>query len=168
MRMISYHEALQLVLERLQPLPAVEVPLEQAGGLVLAEAVAARWHMPPADNSAMDGFAFSWEKLVPGTDLAIVGSAYAGSPWSGAPGPGEAVRIMTGSPLPAGCDTVVPLEDVVASAAAIRVPGKVKPGQHVRCRGEEFRNGERLLETGTVLQAGEIGLLAAAGIARVR
>ena len=81
--MIAYNEALQLVLERIRPLPAVEVPLEQAGGLVLAESIVARWDLPPADNSAMDGFAFAAATARPGTELAVVGSAYAGSPWQG-------------------------------------------------------------------------------------
>jgi len=166
--MIGYQEALQLVLDRIRPLPAVEVPLEQAGGLVLAEGVAARWDLPPADNSAMDGFAFAWRERLAGKELAVVGSAYAGSPWTGTPGPEQVVRIMTGSPLPPGCDTVVPLEEVVETATAIRLPVVVKPGQHVRRQGEEFRSGDPLLDAGAPLHAGEIGLLAAAGFARVR
>lgn len=166
--MISYQEALQLVLDRIRPLPPVEVPLEQAGGLVLAETVAARWDMPPADNSAMDGFAFAWREMRAEEELTVIGSVYAGACWNGAIGPGEAIRIMTGSPLPVGCDSVVPLEDVVATGDGIRLPALVKKGQHVRRQGEEFHDGERLLEAGTPLWAGEIGLLAAAGIARVR
>ena len=122
--MIPYQEALALVLERLRPLPAVEVPLEQAVGLVLAEAVAARWEMPPADNSAMDGFAFVWSENLAGAELRVVGTAYAGVPWHGTSGSGEAVRIMTGSPLPQGCDTVVPLEDVVETGSIIRLPDR--------------------------------------------
>ena len=166
--MIPYQEALALVLERLRPLPAVEVPLEQAVGLVLAEAVAARWEMPPADNSAMDGFAFVWSENLAGAELRVVGTAYAGVPWHGTSGSGEAVRIMTGSPLPQGCDTVVPLEDVVETGSIIRLPQRLRKAQHVRRRGEEFHVGERLLDAGVTLHAGEIGLLAAAGYARVR
>lgn len=166
--MISYQEALQLVLDHIRPLAPVEVPLEQADGLVLAEAVDARWDLPPADNSAMDGFAFAWGEALPGAELTVIGSAYAGSPWLGSPGPGQAVRIMTGSPLPTGCDSVVPLEDVTETGQSIRLPDNVKKGQHVRRQGEEFRTRDRLLEAGVPLYAGEIGLLAAAGFARVR
>lgn len=165
--MISYREALALLLDRIQPLPAVEVPLEQAVGLVLAEAVDARWDMPPADNSAMDGFALTWLKENAPEEWTVVGNAYAGTPWTRRIKRGTVVRIMTGSPLPPGCDTVVPLEDVVETGKSVRLT-KVKQGQHVRRQGEEFRTGERLVAEGTPLHAGEIGLLAAAGYARVR
>lgn len=165
--MIPYQEALALVLERLRPLPAVEVPLEQAVGLVLAESVDARWDMPPADNSAMDGFALAWPAGNAPVEWTVTGAAYAGTPWESPIEPGAVVRIMTGSPLPPGCDTVVPLEDAVSSGTTVRL-GKMKQGQHVRRRGEEFRAGERLLDAGVPLHAGEIGLLAVAGHARVR
>ncbi|MCM2264780.1 MAG: molybdopterin molybdotransferase MoeA [Desulfuromonadales bacterium] len=166
--MLSYEGALAKVLASVMPLPPVEISLDEADGLVLAEAVDARWDMPPADNSAMDGFAFAWRESLSGTELTVIGSAYAGSPWLGSPGPAQAVRIMTGSPLPTGCDTVVPLEDVIETGQAIRLPDKLKKGQHVRRQGEEFRNRERLLDAGVPLYAGESGLLAAAGFARVR
>lgn len=167
--MISYQEALHLVLDRLRPLPAIEVALEQAAGLVLAADLAARWDMPTSDHAAMDGFAFAWRDGLAGMTLRVAGSVYAGTPWQGRPpGPHEAVRIMTGSPLPPGCDSVIPLEDVVASAESIRLPATVNRGQHVRRQGEEFRVGECLLKAGTPLHAWEIGLLATAGFTHVR
>jgi len=166
--MISYQEALQLTLARLQPLPAIEVSLEKSIGLVLAENITARWDMPSSDNSAMDGFAFTWSDQLAGMQLRVVGNAYAGAPWHGSLGPDEAVRIMTGSPLPSGCDSVIPLEDVDTNEESIRLPTTISRGQHVRRQGEEFRAGECLLKAGTSLHAWEIGLLATAGFTRVR
>ena len=165
--MITYQEALSMVFARLQSLPAVEVPLEQATGLVLAEAVNARWDMPPADNSAMDGFALAWAPQGTSSEWTVAGSVYAGEPWPTPLESGTVVRIMTGAPLPTGSDTVVPFEEAVESGATVRL-AKMKQGQHVRRQGEEFQAGELLLEEGTSLYAGEIGLLAAAGFARVR
>ena len=165
--MISYDEAIKLVLDNTSPLPAIEKALDEAGGLVLAETIVARWDMPPADNSAMDGFAFAFNGWAPETALQVVGRSYAGHPLKESVVSGSAVRIMTGAPLPDGCDTVVPLEDVEENGDSIRLLKGCKPLQHVRFAAEEFQKGDLLLQAGTCLRAGEIGLLAAAGFARV-
>ncbi|WP_020677378.1 gephyrin-like molybdotransferase Glp [Geopsychrobacter electrodiphilus] len=166
--MLSYDEAIKLVLKNITPLPAIEKPLEDAGGLVLAETVSARWDLPTADNSAMDGFALHYESLPASRRLPVTGHTYAGHPFAGTIPAGAALRIMTGAPIPAGCDTVVPLEDVSEDAETICLNRELVRGQHVRHAGDEFRNGDLLLAAGTCLWAGEIGLLAAAGISRVR
>lgn len=166
--MLTYDEAIKQVLDNIEPLPPVETALGDALGLVLAEEVCARWDLPPADNSAMDGFAFAAASCPPDSSLPVVGHSYAGHPFNGEVPPASAVRIMTGAPLPAGVDTVVPIEDVREQGERIHLEKEVKPQQHVRRAGEEFRCGEALLAPGTCLKAGEIGLLAAAGIARVR
>ncbi len=165
--MLSYDEAIKLVLDNIAPLPAVEKPLDEAGGLVLAEAINARWDMPPADNSAMDGFAFDFNSWSAATALPVIGRSYAGHPLNESVPSGSAVRIMTGAPLPDGCDTVVPLEQVEENGDSIQLLKGCKPLQHVRFAAEEFHRGDLLLQTGTCLRAGEIGLLAAAGIARI-
>jgi molybdopterin molybdotransferase len=165
--MLSYEEALTIILDTLVPLPCEEVPLPEALGRALAEEVTAGWDMPPADNSAMDGFAFAAAGSEPERTLKVAGISRAGAGFGEAVAPGEAVKIMTGAPLPAGCDTVVPLEDVIAEADRIHVQKPVRKGDHVRYRGEEFREGEVLLQPGCTLRAGEIGLLAAAGVARL-
>ncbi len=165
--MLSYDEALRLVLDNTSPLPAREKPLDEAGGLVLAETIVARWDMPPADNSAMDGFAFAFNSWSPEQALQVIGRSYAGHPLQESVTSGSAVRIMTGAPLPDGCDTVVPLEDVEENGDSIRLLKGCKPLQHVRFAAEEFQKGDLLLLAGTCLRAGEIGLLAAAGFARV-
>jgi molybdopterin molybdotransferase len=162
--MLSYDEALQMVLQTVHPLPPLESPLTRAVGRVLAAPVAARWDLPPADNSAMDGYAFAFAGQDAGTVLRLVGSSFAGHPHAGAVAPGEAVRITTGAPLPAGTDTVVPQEETERQEQRLRLIRPPKAEQHVRRRGEEFRSGEILAEAGTRLTAGEIALLASAGV----
>jgi molybdopterin molybdotransferase len=164
--MLSYQTALDQVLASVSPLPAIELPLAEAHGLVLAEPVSARWPMPRTDISAMDGFAV-WSAAARGC-LPIVGAAYAGHPMTGTVPAGGAVRITTGAPIPAGCDAVVPLEQTNESAAGVTLQSAPQPGDHVRRQGEEYRSGETLLTAGTLLRAGEIGLLASAGAAQVK
>jgi len=166
--MHSYDDALRVILDRLQPLPPIDVPLDAATGFVLAEPVYAGWDLPPADNSAMDGFAFCAAELDANGLIPVCGQSYAGHPFLGQRPPGAAVRIMTGAVVPQGCDSVVPIEDVVEEDGGIRLHHPARPGQHVRQRGEEFTAGTLLLTPGTLLHAGEIGLLAAAGVVRVR
>ena len=164
--MFSYHAALEKVLACITPLPPVDIALDEAAGLVLAAPVAARWDMPRTNNSAMDGFALP-STTYQGT-LTLVGAAYAGHPFGGEVVAGSAVRITTGAPLPAGCDAVVALEETEETAAGVTLKTTPRPGDHVRYQGEEYRGGETLLDAGTVLRAGEIGLLASAGAARVK
>jgi len=166
--MLSYDDALAMVLQTIKPLPPLEVALGQAVGRILAEPVKARWDLPPADNSAMDGYAFAFASLAAQTGLQLVGSSFAGHPHDGAVAPGEAVQITTGAPLPAGTDTVVPQEETTLEDGRLRLTRPAKPQQHVRERGEEFQTGEVLLSAGTRIAAGEIALLASAGITRVR
>ena len=166
--MLSYQEAVEVVLRTVQPLPPVEMALTEALGRVLAEPAIARWDLPPADNSAMDGYAFAWNGQREGRELEVAGFVPAGSHLDEPVPPGRAVKIMTGAPLPAGCDTVVPVEEVAAEGTHIRLLRSPRAGQHVRRRGEELQRGEALLAAGAPLHAGEMGLLAAAGIERVK
>jgi molybdopterin molybdotransferase len=164
--MLDYQTALETVLASVTPLPAVERPLAVAHGLVLAEPVIARWHLPRTDNSAMDGFAVV-SSAASGC-LPIVGAAYAGHPMTGEVNAGSAVRITTGAPIPAGCDAVVPIEQATETAAGVTLQVAPHPGEHIRRQGEEYRCGETLLEAGTLLRAAEIGLIASAGGAQVK
>jgi molybdopterin molybdotransferase len=165
--MLTCDEAVQIILRTVNPLAPVECVLDDALGRVLAEPVAARWDLPPADNSAMDGFAFAFAGQGAGAELALTGFIPAGGWMEGPVPPGMAVRIMTGAPLPAGCDTVVPLEDVTELADGIRLQRAPQVGQHIRLRGEELRRDEIVLHSGTPLFAAELGLLAAVGAERV-
>lgn len=166
--MISYDEALQQVLENVSPLPPVEVCLNDALGLVLASQVTARWDMPRCDNSAMDGFAVANIIKTSDVGLTIVGSSFAGHPYSKEVNPGDAVRITTGAMLPKGTDTVVPIEEIDERDGRIYLTNIPEVGQHVRYRGEEYKRNEILIEPGTILRAGELALLASAGIERVK
>jgi molybdopterin molybdotransferase len=165
--MLSYDEALQSVLETVRPLDPVLLSLTEAVGLVLAEPVKACWDMPMADNSGMDGFAIAGVPLDLQAPLKIIGTCYAGHPFSGMVDSGQAVRITTGAPLPTGADTVVPVEETEEHADQLLLCALPVAEQHVRCRGEEYRAGELLLDAGTQLLAGEVGLLASAGVSHV-
>jgi molybdopterin molybdotransferase len=168
MTMLSYDQALDLILRAIQSLPPQDRSLAEGLGRLLAEPVAACWDLPPADNSAMDGFAFACSGQRPGDLLPVIGFVPAGRPFQQPVPAGAAVKIMTGAPLPAGCDTVLPLEEVSEEDGAIRLQSSPRPGQHVRRRGEEMRQGEVILPAGTTLRAGDVGLLAAAGRERLR
>lgn len=161
--MLTFEEALQVVLQRLAPLPPMRVSLAAAHGKVLAESIEARWDLPRADNAAMDGYAFACRGVEEGGELLVAGFVPAGGPVLDALAPGAAVRIMTGAPLPAGCDCVVPLEEIDVLDGRVRLQRTPTPGQHVRRRGEEVRCGEVILEAGTQLLGGELALLAAIG-----
>ncbi len=119
--MISYAEALQRVALTVQPLPEVELPLLEALGHILTQAVGARWDMPLLDNSAMDGFAFAYAGQGAGAELAVAGLQRAGGDLVPQVAADSCAKIMTGAPLPTGCDTVVPLEDVEILPAGIRL-----------------------------------------------
>ena len=166
--MLSYDDALQLVTNSTTALEPIEMPLPEAAGLVLAGPASARWDMPRCDNSAMDGFAVSVPFAGMASGVPIIGASYAGLPFAGEIKPGQAVRITTGANLPAGANSVVPIEEVEEQDGRIVCNKSPQHGQHVRYRGEEYQAGEILAEQGTRLRAGAIALLASAGVERVR
>ena len=165
--MLTYEEALQLVLATVQPLPPVAVPLTSAAGRVLATAVIASRNLPPSDNSAMDGYAFAWTEDILEKPLAVIDFVAAGHARQIPVPAGNAIKIMTGAPLPPNCDTVVPIEDVVVIEGMVQLKEKPSIGENIRYCGEELRCGELILDACTPLFAGEIGFLAAAGIETV-
>ncbi len=166
--MLSYLEAIRIVLDTIRPLPPVEVALPLALGRVLAAPLSAAWDLPPADNSAMDGYAFAYSEQSAGDRLQVSGFVPAGSAGQPPTAAGQAVKIMTGASLPAGCDTVVPIEEVAEHDGQIQLKKEPKQGNHVRRRGEELTRGEPLLPAGTPIHSGELSLMAAAGIERVQ
>ncbi|HKW79009.1 MAG TPA: gephyrin-like molybdotransferase Glp [Candidatus Limnocylindria bacterium] len=167
--LLSVDEALDRVLARVAPLDPTEIPLPEALGSVLVEDAVADHDVPPFRNSAMDGYA------VRGADvqraevtLRVVGSVAAGAAPEGTIGGGEAMRIMTGAPMPDGADTVVRVEDTDNGIATVTVTRVTPTGTAVRKAGEDLRRGETVVTGGTVLRAAEIGVLASIGRARVR
>lgn len=160
--MISIAEARRVTLSHVSPLPAEQIDLLQAPGRIAAEDILAPWDIPVADNSAMDGYAFA-HRAVQGGFAKVVGSVYAGAEATGAVPPGQAIKIMTGALLPAGCDTVVPIEHVDEVGEGITWRTEVAPGAHVRRRGESVRAGDRVISAGTELSPLHVGLLASLG-----
>ncbi|WP_169840400.1 gephyrin-like molybdotransferase Glp [Corynebacterium sphenisci] len=157
------------LLADLRPTAPVPLPLARAHGLVLAGDVAAALPVPPFDNSAMDGFAVHAADLAAGpARLPVVADVPAGCPPPPLPA-GAAARVMTGAPLPAGADAVVPVEDTDAAAgpgaapATVRLPGGVAPGAHRRTAGEDVVAGARVLAAGRVLDAAALAAAAATG-----
>ncbi|QIM52052.1 gephyrin-like molybdotransferase Glp [Hydrogenophaga crocea] len=149
---------------------AETVGIFDALGRVLADDVVSPISVPPHDNSAMDGFALRGSEL---TDRPLTlrnqGTAYAGKAWAGAVGPGECVKIMTGAIMPAGLDTVVPIEFVKVDGDTVTLPpGVVKPGDNRRLLGEDLMAGQPALRRGQTLGPAALGLLASLGLATVR
>jgi molybdopterin molybdotransferase len=147
-----------------RPQAAEAVPVTRALGRVLGRDVPAPFDVPPADNSAVDGYAVRAADLVAGgrAQLRVAGDLAAGSTYDGRVAAGEAVRIMTGAPMPAGADTVVPQELAEREDGTVRL-GAVAAGANVRGRGEDVRSGVVVLRHGTVLRPQELGLLASLG-----
>lgn len=162
-------QALESLLAFVSPLPGCEtVPLQQATGRVLAEAVYAAMDVPPADNSAMDGYALRLADLADRDTLKLAGRSLAGHPFSGTLKAGECVRIMTGAVIPQGADTVVMQENTEsAGEALIRFPAGARPADNIRLRGEDIAAGSLILAAGRRLRAADTGLLASLGIAQV-
>jgi molybdopterin molybdotransferase len=162
---ISVRQAQAQILAQIAtPSPPEVIPLGHGLGRVLAEDVRAPIDVPPTDNSAVDGFA------VRGTDipergtraLEIVADLPAGAFFEGVLAAGQAVRIMTGAPMPAGADTVYP-QEVVERHDRRLVVGPIAIGANVRARGEDIRAGEVVLPAGTALRPQEIGVAASLG-----
>ena len=156
------------VLAGIEPLPAVQVRLDEAVGLALAEDVVAPESVPSFVSSAMDGYAVRSVDLaaVPAR-LRVVGVTMAGDPPAGPVGPGEAVRIMTGAPVPAGADAVCMVEDSEPSpdGASVVLHRPATPDQHLRHPGEDVAAGSLVFAAGTVLTPRHLGVLASVGLA---
>jgi len=166
---MSADDALARILSGVPALPAVSVPLLDALGLVLAEDVSADRDVPPFRNSAMDGYAVRADDVARApAQLRVVGEVAAGGFPDRAIGRGEAMRIMTGAPMPDGADTVVRVEDTDNRSDVVTITAATPKGLSVRQAGEDLRKGETILTSGTVVRAAEIGLLASVGKAMVR
>jgi molybdopterin molybdotransferase len=158
-------EARRIILDSVSPLGVERVPLLDAAGRILAEVVTAPWDMPLCDNSAMDGFAVRAIDCaaLPAT-LAVTGYIPAGGSAGGVTvRPGTAVKIMTGAPLPAGCDAVVPVEETDEADGTVCILAPVEPRQHIRFRGEDVAAGEVVIPAATLIRTPEVSMLASMG-----
>ncbi len=163
--MISVDEALDRIVGHAPLMPSENVALADAHGRVLATDLAALRTQPPFDASAMDGYAVRAEDIATApVTLRVVGHAPAGDAFDGTVGPGQAVRIFTGGPVPAGANAVVIQEDTEAGDGTVTVTEAGGLGQHIRRAGIDFREGQVLLQAGRVLTPAAIGLLASMGV----
>jgi molybdopterin molybdotransferase len=165
----TVEEAREAILAKIAPLQPLELPLTESYGCVLARDVVAEVDIPAFASSAMDGFAVRSSDVLGATiatpvELRIAGRALIGQRPEGTVGGGEAVRIATGAPIPAGADTIVPIENCELAGDVVRILDAVSEGRHIRPAGEDARAGEPLVAAGRRLQAPELGLLATAGV----
>ncbi|HUG47228.1 MAG TPA: gephyrin-like molybdotransferase Glp [Candidatus Limnocylindria bacterium] len=175
--LLSLEEAQARMLAGLDPLPAEDVPLVEALGRVLAAPVASRLTLPPWDNSAMDGFALRAADVAGASHdepvrLRVIGESAAGHPARVEVQPGTAVRILTGAPLPAAADAVVPVEetdgdDAGPAADEVLVYRQPVPGAHIRRAGSDLRAGYPLIAPGALLDSSALAASAAGGHAQV-
>jgi molybdopterin molybdotransferase len=164
----SFTEARHIILDRVAPLGVERAGILESVDRVLAEDLVAPWEMPLCDNSAMDGYAVRAEDCaaIPAT-LKVTGYIPAGGEVTGPVIRGCAIRIMTGAPLPPGCDAVVPVEETEGDGDTVRITAPVAPRQHIRFKGEDVATGEIVIPAGTHLQPPEISMLASFGKAIV-
>jgi len=161
-------EAIERVLAEAPVLPPEQVALAASAGRVLAADVLSDVDMPPFDRCAMDGYAVrSSDCARAGARLHLVGHGLAGHVFPREVATGECVRVMTGAPLPMGCDTVQPIERTSEDGLVVVIDDAMRAGQHVSPRAEELRTGAVALRGGSLLGAAEIGMLAAVGRAEV-
>ncbi|MFG1175355.1 molybdopterin molybdotransferase MoeA [Erwiniaceae bacterium CAU 1747] len=167
--LISLDDALSNMLSRITPIDESEhLPLPLAAGRISACPVISPMAVPPFDNSAMDGYAVRLADLKSGTPLPVAGKAFAGSPFSEEWPVGSCIRIMTGAPVPAGCEAVVMQEQTRQQGDNVVITADVSAGQNIRRAGEDIRQGSVVLNAGVRLGAAELPLLASLGIASVQ
>lgn len=157
-------DARRLIVEALAPVSVESVALRDALGRTLREDAVAQVSHPPADVSAMDGYAL---RAADGNTVTVIGESAAGRPWAGTVGPGQAVRIFTGAHLPAGADTVVIQEDTTRAGDTVTITEVPSKGRHIRKAGQDFAAGDKALAAPRRLSARDIGLLAAMNLPRV-
>jgi len=163
---------LESCLPPLSELPTETLPLRAAAGRVLARDVVSRVHVPGFARSMMDGYALRSEECSGASSyntlpLQIIGTCLPGQPFAGRVEAGQAVRIMTGAPLPAGADAVLPVENSEVDGSQLIVQGEVSPGKHVGQIGEDIRAGETVLSAGRRLRPQDLGVLSSTGIGQV-
>jgi molybdopterin molybdotransferase len=154
----------------LTPVSAVErLHVRAALGRVLAQSVSSTMNVPLNDNSAMDGYAMRFADLKADTavTLEVVGASFAGKPFWGTVGLGQAVRIMTGGVMPENCDTVVMQERVTVSGDRVTIPSGQQKGQNVRYAGDDIKRDAVVFERGQILRPAELGMIASLGIGEV-
>src|SRR5690606_11207436 len=167
MSLLPVEDALAAILARVPAVTPERVDLASAAGRVLAAPVIATHDQPPFDASAMDGYAMRAADVAPDTWLDVIGMSQAGAGFAGVVGPGQAVRIFTGAPVPQGADTVIMQEKAVRDGDRVRFTAPARLGHSIRPRGNDFATGNVLVSAGTRLAPMHIAVAAAANCAAV-
>jgi molybdopterin molybdotransferase len=169
---ITVGDARQRILSRLSPLPSEPVPLLDAAQRVVAETIVAEQPVPPFTNSAMDGFAVRSADIAAAAEnpvsLRVIGEVRAGQSSTEQVQPGTAVRIMTGSPIPPGADTVVRVEDTSEADGEVQIRVAATPGTSLRAAGSDVQPGSVVATPGQVITPGLLGVIASTGRTTVR
>jgi molybdopterin molybdotransferase len=166
--MITFEEAVEIVLKSVRPLPPVLVRVEDAVGRALAEDLRSELAMPPFDKSAVDGYALRAADVKPGRGFKCLGLIQAGESFKRRLGAGDCVKIMTGSPVPAGADAVIMVEYASESGGLVWFSKTVNKGDNIALRGEDMKKGQLILRRGAVIGVQHIAALAAAGRGAVK
>ncbi|UWS09664.1 molybdopterin molybdotransferase MoeA [Phaeobacter inhibens] len=164
--MISVSDALNTLLDLVAPLEVETVPLRAAAGRALAEPVSANRDQPPFAASAMDGYAMKAAEVERDAMFKVIGESAAGHGFQGRVGPGQAVRIFTGAPVPDGADFVVIQEDTSVTGSLLTITDHPGPGHNIRAKGGDFQIGTKV-DAPRVLTPADVALLAAMNIAEV-
>lgn len=171
-RRTTVSDAIAWIEDHVLLLPESVIPLAEGVGRVLARGITSDVNVPQFARSMMDGFAVRaadtsgaspYNRLA----LEVIGESLPGSIFAGVVGPGQAVRIMTGAPLPGGADAVLPVEVVEIDGSQVLAQGEVSPGKHVGRIGEDITSGTKVLERGRVLRPQDVGVLASIGVSQV-
>lgn len=170
--LFSVEETQRRIMDAIKPLPPVGLGLLEAWGCVLAEDVTAPYDIPTFASSAMDGYALRAADLAGATPaapvtLTRVGEAPIGHPPAVGVGPGEAIWIATGAPVPEGADCIAPIEECIEEATTVQVVKEFGRGTYVRPVGQDLRRGDVVVAAGRRLGGPELGVLSSAGYARV-
>ncbi|MDA1274890.1 MAG: molybdopterin molybdotransferase MoeA [Verrucomicrobia bacterium] len=169
--MLELEEAQRRILSVIKPLETVETTVIEAAGRVLAEPIESSVNLPPFDNSAMDGYAVIADDLKSASattpvPLRLIGKVAAGAVFRGEVSRGTCVRLFTGSPIPAGADSVIMQEDThweESDPEVVQFLDRVKPWENIRIQGEDVRRGVLIAKVGARLSFGKISLLAGTG-----
>lgn len=167
MSLLPVDDAIAAILKRVPPTRTETVALADGAGRVLTRPIIARHDQPPFDASAMDGYALRAADVVDGQALKLVGTSQAGLAHDGTVHAGEAVRIFTGAPLPAGTDTVIMQEEAEVDDGFVRFSAPARLGHSVRPLGNDFKRGQVLVEAGTRLSPMQLAVAAAANMDRL-
>lgn len=170
--LLSVDEAREKIVNSLTPLEPLELPIAEAQGCVLADAVLAPEDVPPFPSSAIDGFALRASDTAAASSspvgLTVVGEASTTGAYAGRLAAGEAVRIVAGASIPEGADTVVTPDDVAVVGSSLAVGKPIPPGMHVNAAGGDVRAGTALLDAGQRIRGMDLGVLSALGMTRAR